>query len=296
MVFNFPKNGNSDFSLFVPTLWHRPCLVRSSKVSHLRILHHLATTHTVCAPRYLTPVTTHTFLRLHYWADNLNQKGFMKRKWSMVIGLGVHWWMCALISSAALVAFVWLASWYKVPIVTWKPPIFDLGTSTCTPVAMMARSNFSTNANKRCWDESSAYNTMELPATVQTALEYVTLMGSHATVERAGSTLSWISSLVKQHKYRKDMWGSHQSLLPTPYCLRMDVARLRLNQSSGWSLRRWKPTVVLVLRLGRVVLQSIILSQYPFVRHAVVRGVRWRRRRRRRGTYMVEDESGLIGR
>jgi hypothetical protein len=32
------------------------------------------------------------------------------------------------------------------------------------------------------------------------------------------------------------------------------------------------------------------------VRHAVVRGVRWRRRRRRRGTYMVEDESGLIGR
>jgi hypothetical protein len=44
-----------------------------------------------------------------------------------------------------------------------------------------------------------------------------------------------------------------------------------------------------------VVLQSIIPSQYPFVRHAVVRGVRWRRRRRR-GTYMVEDESGLIGR
>jgi hypothetical protein len=33
------------------------------------------------------------------------------------------------------------------------------------------------------------------------------------------------------------------------------------------------------------------------VRHAVVRGVRWRRRRRRRrGTFMVEDESGLIGR
>ena len=40
----------------------------------------LATTHTVCAPRYHTPVTTHTFLCLHYWADTLNQKGFMKRK------------------------------------------------------------------------------------------------------------------------------------------------------------------------------------------------------------------------
>ena len=80
MVFNFPKNGNSDFSLFVPTLWHRPCPVRSSKVSHLRILHHLATTHTACAPRYHTPVTAHTFLCLHYWADTLNQTGSMKRK------------------------------------------------------------------------------------------------------------------------------------------------------------------------------------------------------------------------